>query len=41
MYIHSAMWACFGLLLSGLLLFSVKLALAFVQQPEDAPQPPN
>jgi hypothetical protein len=41
MYIHSAMWACFGLLLSGLLLFSVKLALAFVQQPENAPQPPN
>lgn len=41
MYIHSAMWVCFGLLLTGLLLFSVKLALALVQQPEDAPQLTN
>jgi hypothetical protein len=41
MYIHIAMWGCFGLLLSGLLLFSVKLALALAQQPEDAPQLTN
>jgi len=35
-YIGSAMWISFGLLLSSLLLFSVKLTLVFVQQPEDA-----
>jgi hypothetical protein len=36
MYIRTMTWACFGLLLSSLILFSVKLVLLFNQQPKDS-----
>ena len=37
MYIRTMTWACFGLLLSSLILFSVKLVLLLSQQPKDSP----
>lgn len=35
-YIHIMTWACFGLLLSSLILFSVKLAMLLSMQPKDS-----
>lgn len=35
LYVRAATWICFGLLLSSLLLFSVKLATALAQDPDD------
>lgn len=37
MYIRVMTWACFGLLLSSLILFSVKLVLLLSLQPKDSP----
>jgi hypothetical protein len=37
MYIRMMTWACFGLLLSSLILFSVKLVLLLNLQPKDSP----
>jgi hypothetical protein len=38
-YIRIATWTCFGLLLSSLILFSVKLATALGKQPDDSVHP--
>ena len=36
LYIRIATWTCFGLLLASLTLFSIKLAVVLVRQPEDS-----
>jgi hypothetical protein len=36
MYIRMMTWVCFGLLLSSLILFSVKLVLLLSRQPRDS-----
>jgi hypothetical protein len=41
MSVRAATWICFGLLLSSLLVFSVKLATALADQPEERSSSPN